>query len=107
MIEEFHKKFEIEITPFLIETRRALMEEEAQEYQDAEEAKDIVNIADALADIVYVAYGTALCYDIDLDAVLEEVHRSNMTKTAPEVKGGKVVKGDNYSSPDIERVIYG
>jgi predicted HAD superfamily Cof-like phosphohydrolase len=105
MLREFHDKFEIVVTPYLIQTRRDLMAEESQEYQDAENASNRVKIADALADIVYTAYGTALCYDIDLDAVLAEVHRSNMTKEQPEIAGGKVRKGDNYSPPDIEGIL--
>src|SRR5262245_52918208 len=60
--------------------RFALLEEEVSEYFEAAEAGDVVKIADALADIVYVAYGTAVTYGIDLDAVLAEVHRSNMSK---------------------------
>jgi NTP pyrophosphatase (non-canonical NTP hydrolase) len=107
MLKEFHERFEIVVTPYLIETRRKLMAEEAQEYQDAEEEKDVVKIADALGDIVTVAYGTALCYGIDLDEVLEEIHRSNMTKDQPDIPGGKVKKGPGYVPPDIKKVMYG
>ena len=85
--------------------RRALLAEEYQEYESAEDAQDLAGIADALADIVYVAYGTARCYGFDLDAVLAEVHASNMTKEPPEVPGGKAVKGPGYRPPDINAVL--
>jgi predicted HAD superfamily Cof-like phosphohydrolase len=83
------------------------MAEEYQEYQDAEDAADAVKIADGLADIVYVAYGTALCYGIDLDAVLAEVHASNMTKEPSREPGGKAIKGLRYRGPDIARIVSG
>ena len=74
------------------------------------ERGDLVGIADALADIVYVAYGTALTYGIDLDAVLHEVHRSNMSKLGSDGKplireDGKVLKSERYFPPDIESVL--
>jgi predicted HAD superfamily Cof-like phosphohydrolase len=108
MLREFHAVIapltgEVSVTT--VATRRALMAEECQEYQDAEDLHDIVKIADALADIVYVAYGTALCYGIDLDAVLAEVHASNMSKEPVPAAGGKAVKGRSYRLPDIERVL--
>jgi predicted HAD superfamily Cof-like phosphohydrolase len=66
----------------------------------------LIGIADALADIVYVVYGAALTYGIDLDAVLREVHRSNMSKLDSDGKpvlraDGKVLKSDRYVRPDI------
>jgi len=88
-------------------TRREILEEECKEYADAELANDFVGVADALGDLVYVAYGTALTYGIDLDAVIEEIHRSNMTKDMPEHVGGKAVKGKNYVAPDIRKVLNG
>jgi RimJ/RimL family protein N-acetyltransferase len=81
--------------------RRALLAEEYQEYEAAEDRRDLAGVADALADIVYVAYGTARCYGFDLDAVLAQVHASNMTKEAPAGPGGKAVKGPGYRPPDI------
>lgn len=82
-------------------SRRALLAEEYREYEDAEDAHDLPGIADALADMIYVAYGTAHCYGFDLDAVLAEVHASNMTKQPPAVPGGKAVKGPGYRPPDV------
>lgn len=86
-----------------VELRRRLLTEEFQEYLTATAADDVIGIADALADMVYVIYGTALHYGIDLDAVLAEVHRSNMTKTGHH--NGKAVKGDGYQPPDIAAVL--
>ena len=78
--------------------RQALIEEEVGELQAAAGAGDLVGVADALADIVYVAYGTAHVYGIDLDAVLDEVHASNMTKLGADGRpvrraDGKILKG--------------
>lgn len=92
--------------------RRSLLREECGEYLDAETANDIVGIADALGDMVYVIYGTALTYGIDLNAVITEIHRANMSKLGedghPIYRGdGKVLKGPNYIPPDIEAVMWG
>jgi predicted HAD superfamily Cof-like phosphohydrolase len=108
MLREFHAAIAPMTRPAsatTVATRRALLAEEYREYLDAEESADLVKIADALADIVYVAYGTALCYGIDLDAVLAEVHASNMSKDPVPTAGGKAVKGPRYRPPDIKRVL--
>jgi len=86
------------------------VEEEVSEFVAASEKEDLVGIADALADIVYVVYGTALTYGIDLDSVLREVHRSNMSKLGddgkPLIRGdGKVLKSERYFPPDIASVL--
>jgi predicted HAD superfamily Cof-like phosphohydrolase len=86
------------------------LEEEVGEFVAASEKGDLVGIADALADIVYVVYGTALTYGIDLDAVLREVHRSNMSKLGSDGKplirdDGKVIKSEKYAPPDIASVL--
>ena len=54
---------------------------------------------------MYVACGTAHCYGVDLDAVLGEVHASNMTELPPARPGGKAIKGPGYRPPDIERIL--
>lgn len=86
-----------------VDVRNQLIREEVNELVDATNAGDLVGIADALADIVYVAYGTAYTYGIDLDAVLAEVHRSNMSKEPGPT--GKAVKGKRYSPPDVAGVL--
>jgi predicted HAD superfamily Cof-like phosphohydrolase len=70
----------------------------------------LIGIADALADIVYVVYGTALTYGIDLDSAVREVHRSNMSKLGSDGKplirdDGKVLKSEQYFPPDLESVV--
>lgn len=92
--------------------RLALIQEEVGELAAAATEGDIVGIADALADIVYVAYGTAHVYGIDLDAVLDEVHASNMTKLGADGRpvrraDGKILKGPGYRPPDIASVLSG
>jgi predicted HAD superfamily Cof-like phosphohydrolase len=90
--------------------RTSLLREEVDEFATAAKNHDIVGIADALADILYVTYGAAITYGIDLDDVLAEVHRSNMTKLSAELppklrEDGKVLKTEGYISPDIAGVI--
>lgn len=72
---------------------------------------NIVRMADGLGDIVYVCYGMALEMGIDLDAVIAEIHRSNMSKLDDDGlpiyrEDGKVLKGPNYTPPNIARVLY-
>ena len=62
------------------EMRHRLLQEEFTEYQEAEADNDIIEIADALADIIYIACGTAVSYGIPLNELFDEVHRSNMAK---------------------------
>jgi predicted HAD superfamily Cof-like phosphohydrolase len=117
-LAEFHQAFNLpmrqppsaDVDPALARLRVALLEEEVGEFVTASERGDLIGIADALADIVYVAYGTALTYGIDLDAVLHEVHRSNMSKLGTDGKplirdDGKVLKSARYFPPDIESVV--
>lgn len=94
----------------LEELRISLLEEEVGELITAVHAHDLIGIADALADITYVVYGTALTYGIDLDQVLGEVHRSNMSKLdhngRPIIRAdGKVLKSEHYSPPNVEAVL--
>lgn len=91
--------------PATLDIRNRLIREEVEELVAATNAGNLVGIADALADIVYVAYGTAYTYGIDLDAVIAEVHRSNMTKEPGPT--GKAVKGAGYLPPDIAAVLGG
>lgn len=117
-VAEFHSAFSLpvrvlptsDIDRDLANLRIALLEEEADEFAVAAEKGDLIGIADALADIAYVVYGTALTYGIDLDAVLREVHRSNMSKLdedgKPIIRGdGKVIKSDRYFPPAIKSVL--
>jgi predicted HAD superfamily Cof-like phosphohydrolase len=114
MVREFHDKLGIPaqdhldvnaVDPDLGRFRVKLQDSETLELRHAVNARDAVKIADALADIVYAAYGTALTYGIPLDEVLAEVHRSNLTKNPPVNPGGKAVKGPDYRPPNVEEVL--
>lgn len=119
MVREFHEAFELPIqdAPSVPAEARArlrsdLIEEEYTEWREAYFREDLTAIADSLADLVYVIYGTALEYGIDLDAILEEVHRSNMTKLGDDGRpvrreDGKVLKGPNYEPPRIQELLFG
>jgi predicted HAD superfamily Cof-like phosphohydrolase len=90
--------------------RLRLLSEEVGELRDASATGDIVGIADALADIVYVAYGTAVTYGLELDSVLAEVHRANMSKLDADGRpilrsDGKVLKSARYRPPDVAGVL--
>jgi len=89
--------------------RRKILREEFKEYEDAEDDNDLVEIADALADIVYVVIGTALEYGIPIERVLAEVHRSNMSKCVDgkivKRADGKILKPPHFSPPDIKGVL--
>ena len=94
----------------IIDLRKKLIEEEFQELKDAIKDNDIVEVADALTDILVVTYGAGVAFGIDLDKCFEEVHRSNMSKLSQEGKAiynefGKVMKGPNYSPPDLKKFI--
>jgi predicted HAD superfamily Cof-like phosphohydrolase len=117
-VAEFHAAFgaaraalpDAGVPAELAKLRVDLLAEETGEFADATAAGDIVGIADALADIIYVAYGAAIVYGIDLDAVLAEVHRSNMTKLDDQGRAiyredGKVLKSARYTPPDIKGVL--
>ena len=90
--------------------RIELIVEELNELIDAKEDKDLIGIADALTDILYVTYGAGHAFGIDLDACFREVQRSNMSKLGEDGKpiyreDGKVLKGPNYSEPDLKKTL--
>lgn len=117
MVREFHERFDLSVRtePSLVPydegaLRYSLIAEELREYDTALAKGDIVEIADALADLAYVVYGAALTHGIDLDAVLREVHRSNMAKlhngTVIKREDGKVLKPEGWQPPNIEAVLF-
>ncbi len=90
--------------------RVRLLQEEFDEYLEAENENDLVEIADALADMVVIIHGTAIRYGIPLDEVFAEVHRSNMSKVSADGtvlrrEDGKILKPDTYSPPDIASIL--
>jgi predicted HAD superfamily Cof-like phosphohydrolase len=93
-----------------VSLRIELIAEELNELFDACEKKDIIEVADALTDILYVTYGAGHAFGIDLDKCFKEVQRSNMSKLGEDGKpiyrdDGKVLKGSNYSEPDLKSVL--
>ena len=83
-----------------------LIKEELQELREAMNNKDLLEVADALTDILYVTYGAGHAFGIDLDKCFEEVQNSNMSKLGSDGKPiyndkGKVMKGPNYFKPDL------
>ena len=90
--------------------RYELIKEELQELFEAMGEKDIVEVADALTDILYVTYGAGHAFGIDLDACFDEVQRSNMSKLGADGRpiyrdDGKVMKGPNYFEPDLTKFV--
>ena len=90
--------------------RVELIHEELTELVDALNNKDIVEVADALTDILYVTYGAGHAFGIDLDTCFDEVQRSNMSKLGEDGKpiyreDGKILKGPNYFAPDLTKYV--
>ena len=88
-----------------------LIKEELDELNEAMKNKDLLEVADALTDILYVTYGAGHAFGIDLDKCFDEVQNSNMSKL--DINGkpiynndGKVLKGPNYFKPDLSKFIY-
>ena len=120
-VHEFHEKFNIEEskTPSLIDfdeyiLRYDLMEEENKEYKEACLNRDLVEVADALGDQLYILCGTILKHGLQhkIEEVFNEIHRSNLSKLDKNGKpiyrnDGKVLKGENYFKPNLEPIVYG
>ncbi len=138
-VAEFHTLFDHPVSkePKTVDRdlallRHRLIVEELDEFYEGIENDDVVEIADALGDLIYVVCGAALVYGIDLESVVDEIHRSNMTKLEPCVvcagsgffrdegkcqdcdgtggyvlrrDDGKVLKGSRYERPDIHLVL--
>lgn len=119
-VEKFHDAFGINneqspkanIGDNVIDLRYKLMREENEEYLDAAKAGDLVEIADALGDQLYILCGTILSHGLQhkIAEVFEEIQRSNMSKLGEDGKpiyreDGKVLKGPNYFKPDIKKIV--
>ncbi len=112
-VREFHLKYggEVACQPTMIShearLRRArLIIAEASEFMEAAGKEDMVEMVDALADLLYVTYGTAVELGIDIEPVFAEVQRSNMTKDGGgQDAGGKILKGPDFSPPDIPKIL--
>jgi len=116
-VREFHTTFDLARNDVptwpsteLAALRQRLLVEETAEVGEAVAGDDLAAIAQELADVVYIAYGTAITYGIGLDAVIAEVHRANMSKLdangRPRYRDdGKVAKSPLYQPPDIRAVL--
>ena len=90
--------------------RYDLIKEELEELKEAMENKDLLEVADALTDILYVTYGAGHAFGIHLDKCFEEVQNSNMSKLGEDGKpiyneSGKVMKGPKYFKPDLTKFV--
>lgn len=119
-VEQFHRAFGLgvqdsptaDLGPAKNALRFNLMDEENKEYLEAAERGDLVEVADALGDMLYILCGTILEHGMQdkIEAVFNEIQRSNMSKLGNDGKpiyreDGKVLKGPNYFKPDIETVL--
>lgn len=86
-------------------------QQQIQTLTEVDKDLNLVEIADALTDINYVTYGAGHCFGVDLDACMEEVQKSNMSKLGEDGKPivnemGKIMKGPNYQKPNLKKIIY-
>jgi predicted HAD superfamily Cof-like phosphohydrolase len=119
MVGDFHTVFDQRDgnKPRLINSnegklRYSLLAEENNEYLEAVESNDLVGIADALGDQLYIIYGTILKHGLQhkIEEVFREIHRSNMSKLGADGKpiyreDGKILKGPSYFRPNIKDII--
>ena len=119
-VEKFHDTFRIPnkysptatIEDSLIDLRFRLMSEENEEYLEAAKSGNLVELADALGDMMYILCGTILSHGMQhkIEEVFEEIQRSNMSKLGEDGQpiyreDGKVLKGPNYFKPNIKKII--
>ncbi|MCX2680297.1 nucleoside triphosphate pyrophosphohydrolase family protein [Galbibacter sp. EGI 63066] len=121
-VEEFHKAFGLgvatkpmaELDQKKIVLRHNLMAEENDEYLEAATNSDMVEVADALGDMLYILCGTILEHGMQhiIEDIFDEIQLSNMSKLGADGKpiyrkDGKVMKGPNYFKPDIKKIVAG
>ena len=119
-VTEFHNAFglSVELKPkadlpsAITELRYNLMKEENEEYLEAVKSNDLIEIGDALGDMLYILCGTIISHGFQdkIEAIFDEIQRSNMSKLGADGKpiyreDGKVMKGPNYFKPDIEKIL--
>ncbi len=120
MLEEFHRVYgahlehrpTVDLTPETIALRVSLIQEELNEYRAAAEAHDLVEVADALSDLLYVVFGACVTHGLQdvAEALFAEVHRSNMSKLDADGKviyraDGKVLKSNLWRPPDLKAIL--
>ena len=119
-VTEFHNAFGIGIEEIpnanlpkaITKLRFDLMKEENEEYLEAVQENDLVEIGDALGDMLYILCGTIISHGFQskIEAIFDEIQRSNMSKLGVDGKplyreDGKVLKGPNYFKPNIEKIL--
>ncbi|MDO4229118.1 MAG: nucleoside triphosphate pyrophosphohydrolase family protein [Capnocytophaga sp.] len=119
-VTEFHKAFGVNVSEKptvdlkneIINLRFKLMAEENEEYLEAAQNRNLIEVADALGDMLYILCGTIIEHGLQykIEEVFSEIHRSNMSKLDENGKpiyreDGKVMKGKNYFTPDIAKVL--
>ena len=116
-VKQFMKTFGQEVknepslsTDKINKLRVSLIDEELEEFKEAIKNNDLKEVADALTDILYVAYGAGHAFGINLDKCFDEVQQSNMSKLGENGKPiyndeGKVMKGPKYFKPDLSKFL--
>ena len=119
-VRKFHKVYKIpfkdspttDISKNLLSLRYRLMSEENEEYLEAAENGDLIEVADALGDMLYILCGTIITHGMQhkIEEVFDEIQRSNMSKLDNDGnpiyrEDGKVMKGPNYFKPDINSIL--
>jgi predicted HAD superfamily Cof-like phosphohydrolase len=119
-VQDFHQAFGLgirhaptaKLNPKTLQLRYDLMKEENEEYLEAALKNDLVEVADALGDMLYILCGTIIEHGMQhkIEEVFEEIQRSNMSKLGEDGKpiyreDGKVLKGPNYFKPDIAAIL--
>tara|TARA_B100001175_G_scaffold158614_1_gene134399 strand:- start:2772 stop:3161 length:390 start_codon:yes stop_codon:yes gene_type:complete len=119
-VKKFHKSYKllinnsptVNLDKELIKLRFNLMKEENEEYLEAARKKDIIEVADALGDMLYILCGTIITHGFQykIEEVFDEIQRSNMSKLDKSGKpiyrkDGKVMKGPNYFKPNIKAIL--
>lgn len=110
-VQEFHKKYGCVTNhkPVMPDAetrllRARLIVEEAAEFMAAASNGNMIEMCDALADLLYVTYGTAVVMGVDMEPISAEVQSSNMTKDGGgQDSGGKIMKGPDFKKPDVSR----
>ncbi len=120
-IMDFHQTFQcyIQRSPNAVipkdikDVRQRILQEEVDELDDAAKKEDLIAVADALGDIVYVALGTVISYGLQdkFEKVFAEIHRANMSKLDEQGKpifreDGKILKSKLYTAPKLEPIIF-
>lgn len=113
MVEEFHRKFGIvvqgaptDLTDETKQLRVRLIQEEFDELRESMAAGNLASVAKEMADLLYVVYGTAVSYGIDMEPIFQEVHRSNLSKVGGYKRAdGKWVKPATYSPASVEPIL--